>query len=65
MLLVFRALQLQRLNCRMSQDAAVFVSYEIVRSHHGEIRVESQPREGAVFEVRLPSAPAPELGSTS
>jgi len=35
------------------------VSFEIVRSHGGEIRVDSKPRTGASFEVRLPGASAP------
>ena len=30
------------------------VSYGIVQKHHGEIRVESQPGEGAIFTVLLP-----------
>jgi PAS domain S-box-containing protein len=32
----------------------LFISYEIVRAHGGEIRVESSPGAGATFEVRLP-----------
>ena len=32
----------------------LFISYEIVRAHGGEIRVESAPGAGATFEVRLP-----------
>jgi signal transduction histidine kinase len=30
------------------------VSYGIIKKHHGEIRVESQPGEGAIFTVLLP-----------
>jgi signal transduction histidine kinase len=30
------------------------VSYEIMRSHQGEIRVQSEPGAGASFEIRLP-----------
>ncbi len=33
------------------------VSYEIVRSHAGEIRVQSEPGRGATFEVWLPLDP--------
>ena len=36
----------------------LYISYQIVRSHRGEIRVESTPGEGATFEVRLPLASA-------
>jgi PAS domain S-box-containing protein len=35
----------------------LYLSYEIVRSHAGEIRVESPGEAGAVFEVRLPASP--------
>jgi signal transduction histidine kinase len=31
------------------------VSYGIVRDHEGEIRVESEPGEGALFRIRLPA----------
>jgi len=33
------------------------VSYEIVRGHGGDLRVESTPGAGATFEVRLPADP--------
>jgi PAS domain S-box-containing protein len=36
----------------------LFISYEIVRAHGGEIRVRSAPGAGATFEVRLPLRPA-------
>jgi PAS domain S-box-containing protein len=36
----------------------LFISYEIVRAHGGEIRVQSAPGRGATFEVRLPLHPA-------
>jgi len=32
----------------------LYISYQIVRSHGGEIRTESTPGDGATFEVRLP-----------
>ncbi len=32
----------------------LYISYEIVRNHGGEIRVESEPGAGATFELRLP-----------
>ena len=32
----------------------LYVSYEIVRNHDGEIRVETEPGNGASFEVTLP-----------
>jgi len=32
------------------------ISYEIVKKHHGEIRAESQPGQGATFTVRIPIA---------
>jgi PAS domain S-box-containing protein len=35
----------------------LFISYEIVRAHGGEIRVQSTPGAGATFEVRLPLRP--------
>ena len=32
----------------------LYISYEIVRAHGGEIRVDSTPSRGSTFEVRLP-----------
>jgi signal transduction histidine kinase len=36
----------------------LYISYQIVRRHRGEIRVDSTPGAGATFEVRLPLASA-------
>jgi signal transduction histidine kinase len=35
----------------------LYISYEIVRAHGGELRVESAPGAGSTFEVRLPLRP--------
>ena len=35
----------------------LYISYEIVRAHGGDLRVESAPGAGATFEVRLPLGP--------
>jgi signal transduction histidine kinase len=34
----------------------LYISYQIVRAHSGEIRVNSRPGAGSTFEVRLPLA---------
>jgi signal transduction histidine kinase len=36
----------------------LYISYEIVRAHGGEIRADSAPGAGACFEVRLPIRPS-------
>jgi len=42
----------------------LYVSYEIVRSHGGEIRVTAGPGRGTAFEVRLPlRAPSPDAAA--
>ncbi len=43
----------------------LFLSYQIVQSHGGEIRVHSQPGKGATFEVWLPCTPALAAGAAA
>jgi len=39
------------------------VTYGIIKDHKGEIRVESEPGEGAIFIIALPAAGAPETSA--